>query len=122
MGRVRLTRAAKDDLEHIRHFTVQEWGAQQADRYLAAIHRKLTLLAGNPRMSPRIFPESAYRAATHQQHRILYRVADDAIEIARVLHQAQDISRAIEHIQQRRALRERTREHQSGKGPDEPDR
>lgn len=118
---VRLASAAKDDLENIRRYTIREWGVDQADKYLAALRQKFAVLADHPGIAPKLFERSAYRAATYREHRILYRVKDDAIEIARVLHHAHDITRAIDRVQQRHSRRERTASHEKGREPDEPE-
>lgn len=35
MRTIRLTETAEDDLKHIWHYTVSQWGREQAGRYIA---------------------------------------------------------------------------------------
>lgn len=122
MRRANLKPAAKRDLEDIRRYTIREWGSDQADQYLSSLRQKLELLAAHPKMAPALSPTSAIRVATHREHRIFYTVQPEVIEIARILHHAQDFTRAIDRLaERRRASRKHAATRNRGHEPDEPE-
>jgi plasmid stabilization system protein ParE len=49
-------------------------------------------------MAPAAFPGSPVRVALYREHRILYRITSDGIEIGHVLHQGKDFSQILERF------------------------
>ncbi|HBJ83227.1 MAG TPA: hypothetical protein DDZ88_05005 [Verrucomicrobiales bacterium] len=87
----RLSTAALEDLDSIHNHTLSTWGEEQAERYLAMIWSTFERIANAPRqwrLRPEIHPDC--RICFSGRHAILFRVAVEKIEIARVLHDAMD--------------------------------
>jgi toxin ParE1/3/4 len=94
-----LAQAAIEDLESIDDYTVRTWDADQADRYLAMIWASFERIAENPcrwRLRPELHPEC--RICLTGRHAILFRLRDDRVEIARILHDAMDLPRHAEGL------------------------
>jgi toxin ParE1/3/4 len=82
------SRLALADLKAISRYTVQEWGAEQAIRYLEAIQECIRGVAKSPllgRACDRV--ETGYRRIEQGRHVIFYRRTADGIFVGRVLHQ-----------------------------------
>jgi len=95
----RLAQAAIEDLESIDAYTVRTWSADQADRYLAMLWATFERIAATPnrwRLRPELHPDC--RICVAGRHAILYRVSDDRVEIARVLHDSMDFPRHTEDL------------------------
>lgn len=88
MAGLKVTRAARRDLLEIGRFTVERWGAEQADRYLAQLDECFRLLARAP-TSGRICDEikDGYRRYRHGRHVIFYRIARAQVHVIRILHE-----------------------------------
>lgn len=95
MGRVLYTAAARKDLRDIHGYTLHEWGKQQAAKYVRGLQEKCELLARLPGMAPSLGEDSALRVALYRRHRILYRSADDTVEVLRIVHQARDFAEVL---------------------------
>lgn len=94
MSEYRLRRAARDDLELIWDYTVEEWGADQAEAYLLSIMNCFEELSKNPEMGrKREDLRAMTRSFPKEQHVIFYEVIDADIEILAVVHQSADIDR-----------------------------
>lgn len=94
MAEFRLTPAALRDLEGIWHYTVQQWGVAQAERYLDALNASFESLAQAPRSAPacdHIRP--GYRRYGAERHAVYYRVEADTVIVVRVLHERMDAPR-----------------------------
>jgi toxin ParE1/3/4 len=91
-----LSSEAKKDLLAIRAYTRDKWGSQPAQKYLDALEKKCAELARSPRIG-RERPEikSGYRSLAEGKHVIFYRVADDGIDILRILHGRMDIEQRM---------------------------
>ncbi len=101
--RFRLAHAAIEDLESIDDYTVRNWDAEQADRYLAMLWATFERIADNPtrwRLRSELHPDC--RICLAGRHAILFRVKDDSVEIARVLHDAMDFPQHSEDLFQER--------------------
>jgi len=69
MAEVRLTPAAEHDLEGIWTYTRDEWGLEQADRYLDMLTATLQALAESPKSAPACdHIREGYRAAASPRH------------------------------------------------------
>lgn len=95
MGSVTLLPSAEQDLEAIHEYTVSAWSAGQAQRYLFGLRESLDRLAGFPSMGVEI--GSGVRVWHYQRHRIVYREAEDGIEVSRVFHSSRDVDLVLEH-------------------------
>ena len=95
----RISHAALADMESIDDYTLEKWGAEQADRYLAMLWATFEQIAQAPtrwRPRPDIHPDC--RICVTGRHAIFYRVQGDHIEVARVLHDAMDFPRHAEGL------------------------
>ena len=91
-----LTEAALEDLRSIRAYTLENWGAEQEERYLRQIWSRIESLRADPfrhRLRAELFP--GCRIAAEGRHVILFRAGDQALEIVRVLHSAMDFKRHL---------------------------
>ena len=89
MHTVRYSRSAKADLLGIGAYTLQNWGAAQAERYLDSLEKCAKLLAANPSLGRRC---AWIRPGLHRfekgRHVFFYRWDGDGIFISRILHQS----------------------------------
>lgn len=93
---IRVTRRAKRDLIGIARYTRQTWGAEQRNRYMAALDARFGWLAANPGIGrDRSDIRAGFRSFPEGQHVIFYRVTADAIEIIGVVHRARDLPGAL---------------------------
>ena len=88
MAGLRVSLAARRDLLEIGRFTVERWGAAQADRYLAQLDKCLRLLARAP-PSGRTCDEikAGYRRYRQGRHVIFYRIVRAQVHVIRILHE-----------------------------------
>jgi toxin ParE1/3/4 len=85
--KVRLTRAARRDLEAIWTWSAEQWGEAHADAYIDRLVLRMTWLTKNPglwRQRPEI-AEGVY-SFTETSLLIWFCAVDDALGILRVLH------------------------------------
>ena len=88
---------ARDDLLEIWLYTAEEWGAEQADRYLDLIQAGFDRLRENPFLGTDCSSiRSGYRRLTVERHRIFYTVEAKRVEIVRVLHPGMDAGAQLE--------------------------
>jgi toxin ParE1/3/4 len=92
----RLTRHAERDVLDIYLYTLEHFGADQADRYTSDLFDRFGGLAERP-SSGRDFSDihPGARRANHGSHAIYYRTAADGILILRILHQKRDPGRHL---------------------------
>jgi toxin ParE1/3/4 len=84
---LRLSRSAKSDLLSIGAYTLQTWGAAQAERYLDSLERCAKLLAGNPLLGrPCDWIRPGLCRFEKGRHVLFYRREADGILISRILH------------------------------------
>jgi toxin ParE1/3/4 len=96
MTKLVVSDAARRDLRDISRYTEQTWGSAQRQIYLEAIERRFALLRERPSVgSPRDEIRSGYRSIPSQRHMIFYKVADDTVEIIRILHANMDFYRHL---------------------------
>ena len=89
MALLRLSRSAKSDLLSIGAYTLQTWGAAQAERYLDGIERCAKLLADNPLLGrPCNWIRPGLCRFEKGRHVLFYRRDGDGILISRILHQS----------------------------------
>mgnify|MGYP000300018876 CR=1 FL=1 len=94
MAEYRLTPAAERDLESILIYTREQWGGEQANRYIDSLIAAFAVLAQTPRTAPacdHIRP--GYRRLSVERHVIYFRIAAYGIAIVRILHDRMDAPR-----------------------------
>jgi toxin ParE1/3/4 len=85
----RLSRLALADLKSIGRYTVQQWGLEQAERYIDDLARILSMLAASPALGRACDQiRKGYRRMEHGRHVIFYRVRpkNAGIDVIRILH------------------------------------
>jgi len=96
MRSLRFTREAKADLEGIAVYTLERYGAKQAQTYRGGFENFFALLAEHPMAgSDQSGIQPRLRRIVHQSHAIYYRVDQDEITIARILGPGQDPLEAL---------------------------
>jgi len=91
-----LTQAAISDLQSIREYTLDMWGAEQENAYLDSIWNKFEEIVTKPerwRRREDLFP--GCQIAAQGRHVILFRVEGNILQIVRVLHTAMDFKRHV---------------------------
>lgn len=85
------TDKAERDLESIIDYTVQEWGASQANTYLDGLETRAQLLAENPDLGmARETLCKGLLSFPYESHVLYYKKHAQGIVIVRVLHQHMD--------------------------------
>jgi len=87
-----LSEIADKDLEEIFDFTFDEFGFNQAEKYLLEIEEIFQNLIINPKLGKKRheIKEGLY-SFPKDNHIIFYRILEDHIQIVRVLHGSKDI-------------------------------
>jgi toxin ParE1/3/4 len=89
MDPLRFSRGAKADLLSIGAYTLQTWGAAQAERYLDGLEQCSKMLAGNPSLGR---PCDWIRSGLHRfekgRHVVFYRREENGILVLRILHRS----------------------------------
>ena len=89
MATVRYSRSAKTDLLSIGAYTLQNWGAAQAERYLDSLEKCAKLLAANPSLGRRcVWIRPGLHRFEKERHVFFYRRKGDGILVSRILHQS----------------------------------
>ncbi|MFZ1692138.1 MAG: type II toxin-antitoxin system RelE/ParE family toxin [Flavobacteriales bacterium] len=96
--KLRVSRAAADDLEGIWLYTVDRWSLEQADRYLGLLLDGFELIRNEPKRG-RDFSQvrEGYLCLSVGAHLIFYRLNEAAheVEIIRILHERMDIENRL---------------------------
>jgi toxin ParE1/3/4 len=87
--------AAEADLDHIWSYSAEHWGPDQADRYTDEIRDACCGLASGDRRGRPVDVRSGYLKYATGAHMIYFRDRGDWLEIIRILHQRQDVSRNL---------------------------
>ena len=86
-----LRRQALDDLESIWIYSYQEWGAEQADKYIGALLTRFTWLSENPQLGKqRAEIKPGYYCFPEGMHLIFYKITRNGIDIIGIPHQSMD--------------------------------
>ena len=89
--RINATDTAKQDLEDIKLYSVENFGDTQAVRYARALSDAMDIIAEHPNIGIRCDSVSAgLRRYECMSHTIYYRIAEQAIRVVRVLHKGMD--------------------------------
>jgi toxin ParE1/3/4 len=97
MASYRLRSLARDDLEAIWDYTVEQWDIKQAERYLDILFGCFDDLAANPQLGrPRDDVKSGYRSFPQGRHVVFYVIEPSGIEIIGIVHQRADVDRHLD--------------------------
>ncbi len=94
--RLQFSPAAIQDIQSITAYTLETWGAVQADRYLDALWGTLEELRhcpGNFKLRPEL--AEGCRSALFGRHVIFFFSKDEAIFVIRVLHSSMDFEQHL---------------------------
>lgn len=87
-----LRELARADLEAIWIYTVEQWGIEQAERYLQGLFRCFDDLAANPQLGrERDDVKAGYRSFPEGRHVVFYVIAPAGIEVIGIVHQSADV-------------------------------
>jgi toxin ParE1/3/4 len=85
--------SAQADLEEIWLYTYEEWGTQQADKYLNQLFSRFSWLAENPLIGKsRDDIKAGYYCFPEGMHLVFYIICDKSIDIIGIPHQSMDIN------------------------------
>ncbi len=83
---------ARDDLEEIWLFTFEEWGQEQADKYLNALFSRFRWLSENPYTGKdRRDIKNGYYSFPEGMHLVFYTMTEYGIDIIAIPHQNMDV-------------------------------
>ncbi len=84
------------DLEAIEDYTLETWGARQAEIYLQLIDDAFTRIAENPKLGHH-HPDvpAPYRAYKVGKHVAVYRYDAEKVELLNILHPAMDVKKRL---------------------------
>lgn len=93
---VHSTIEAEKDLERIAAYTLEIWGPEQRDAYLAVLEETCETILPRHRHLARAIPErpGIFRWRV-ERHVVFFRAVEDGIEIVRVLHERMLPSRPL---------------------------
>ena len=97
---IRLSQDAEDDLIDILAYSIANWGEARANAYKASLFKVFRELADFPALGRRrdeFGPGT--RSLVSGRHVIVYRVTDDEIIVARIVH----VRRGLDRLMRRRA-------------------
>ncbi len=87
-----LRQRARADLESIWLYSYQEWGDEQADRYIRSLLARFTWLSENPQIGKqRADIKPGYYCFPEGMHLIFCKISQDGIDIIGIPHQNMDI-------------------------------
>ncbi len=91
MAEFRLSPAAERDLEGIWRYTRDQWGLEQAERYIDMLTTTFQALAQSPKSAPACeHIRKGYRRRGVGRHMIYFRITAYGIAVIRVLHERMD--------------------------------
>ncbi len=86
-----LRQQAQDDLESIWLYSYQEWGVEQADKYIRSLLSRFSWLSENPQLGKqRAGIKPGYYCFPEGMHLIFYKITQDQIDIIGIPHQGMD--------------------------------
>jgi len=89
--RLSVTPKAESDLIGIWVYTCEEWGVDQADKFLDLLDEGMKQLINHPSLGidyTRVFP--GYRRLQVERHAVFYQVLEPEVIVVRVLHEDMD--------------------------------
>lgn len=91
-----LSPAAREDLRAIHQYGAHQWGKPRSDEYMNSLKDKLWLLLQQPEIGkarPELSPD--VRSVSVTSHVIFYQVQREQLQIIRILHGRQDVTRHL---------------------------
>jgi len=96
MSNIALSPRAKLDLSEIWDYTLSQWGADQAEKYVRELWSAMENAASDPTKSVDIRDvRRDYRKSRAGSHVIFFKFTDDGIDVVRILHQRMDFERYL---------------------------
>jgi toxin ParE1/3/4 len=93
--RVKFRTAAMTDLRRIARETRKQWGDEQAERYVGTLRNDIQSLREFSLRFPAFELRPGLRRMNSGKHAVFYLVADEAIEVVRVIHVASDFEQLL---------------------------
>ena len=91
-----LTPRARADLEAIWTYTAERWSVEQADRYVALLHRAMQTAAVEPRLWRSCDDiRRGYFKHAAGSHVLFFRRDESGIVVVRILHRSMDFERHL---------------------------
>ena len=85
--RVRLRAKARRDIDGIWSYTAETWGPVAANDYVRGLQATLDVIGASPRIArERAAIDPPVRVHPYHSHLVIYRIADDGIDVVRVFH------------------------------------
>jgi len=95
-GRFVLKPRAHADLDEIWDYTADRWGLEQAETYIRRLWKDIQTVADKPSLGQECaVVRPGYRKYPSGSHVLFYRLADDGIDVVRILHERIDYERHI---------------------------
>ena len=94
---LRLSKSAKRDIQNISSYTKKTWGIEKEEQYLNAIFDRFEQIQTNPEHWKRrdeLFEGS--QSASIGKHIIFFKLHEEIIQVARILHQQMDFIRHLD--------------------------
>lgn len=95
MKAVAFSPMAEADIDSIWDYSAARWGPDQADSYTDAIRDACQALAGGERQGRTVDIRADYLKYAVGTHMVYFRDQADRLEIIRILHQRQDVTRNL---------------------------
>jgi len=93
--RILLTPAAQADMEGIWDYSLEHWGASQADRYTDDIRDALVALASGQKQGRKATVRAGYQKFLLGAHMLYFREDADMITVVRILHSRMDAEKHL---------------------------
>lgn len=91
-----ISKKAVSDLEKIWLYTVEKWSVEQADRYYNLIFDEINYICKHINAGKSMeHIRKGYRASKVKSHFVFYKVANNTIEVIRILHERMDIENKL---------------------------
>lgn len=85
--KVRYTPAAQDDLVTIAEYSIEQWGAERAERYVEGLDRAAHQLPGLLGITRTVEGYPELRRMHADRHVLIFRIVDEVVEVVRILHE-----------------------------------
>ena len=98
MSAFRVSSYADEDIESIFRYTVRKWGFDQADSYYELLASARDHIAANPFLpgsKDREDLAAGCRTFPCGKHMYFFRIRDNIVETARILHQSMDFAKHV---------------------------
>ncbi len=96
MSQVVLSPKARSDLSGIWDYTLEEWGIEQAEKYVRELWIEMQEQVCDHSTSTDVSDvRSGYRKKKSGSHVIFFKLIDKGIDVIRILHQRMDFNRHL---------------------------